>query len=75
VQAFKVTGTFPMGRLIDQPFSKVVAANDEAGAKEQALSLLGSKHRTNRRVIKITSVVPVPESEVDDARVLARLKG
>jgi ribosomal protein L20A (L18A) len=64
-----------MGRLKHQPFTKLVAADSEPEAREAALSLLGSKHRANRRVITITAVVPVPESEVDDPKVLARIKG
>jgi len=63
-----------MGRLKRQKFSKFVAAADENQAREIAFSLMGSKHRVNRRVIKIESVVPAQESEVDDPRVLAKLK-
>jgi ribosomal protein L20A (L18A) len=74
VRAFQVTGTFAMGRKERQPFAKVVAADDETGAREEALSVFGSKHRTNRRRIQITAVVPVPEGEVDDPRVIAKLK-
>ena len=44
MKAFKVTGTFLMGRKM-QPFSIEVASKDEAGAKESTYTILGSKHR------------------------------
>jgi ribosomal protein L20A (L18A) len=75
MRAFKVTGTFAMGRKDKQPFTKYVAAEDETSAREQTLSLFGSKHRTNRRRISITAVVPAQADEIDDPRVLARVKG
>lgn len=71
MKVFRVTGTFRMGRSI-QKFSKEVAANDEAGARETILGDLGSKHRTPRRAIAIQDVREVPEDEIKDP--VARMK-
>ena len=74
MRAFKVTGTFAMGRKAKQPFTKFVAAEDEASAREQIFCIIGSKHRTTRRRIRINAVIPAQKDEVEDPRVLARLE-
>lgn len=49
-----------------QPFTKEVAAKDEDEAVEKLLSLLGSKHRTRRKNIKIQRVEEIQLEEVID---------
>ncbi len=77
MKVYRVTGTFEMGRERAQPFTKEVAAESEARAREVLLSELGSKHRTPRRRIAIASVVEVPADQVEStvARAKAGLPG
>ncbi len=54
-----------MGRSF-QAFTKEVAAKDEEEAVERVVSILGSKHRTRRKDIKIEQVAEIPSEEVVD---------
>jgi len=54
MQAYRVKGTAPFGRRI-QNFSQDVVASDNADAKHRVLSILGSRHRLNRSQIIIES--------------------
>jgi ribosomal protein L20A (L18A) len=65
MKVFKITGTFQMGRYRKQPFTKEVAAEDDARAREILFSDLGSKHGTPRRRIAIAAVVEVPADQVE----------
>lgn len=65
MKAYRVAGEFLMGRRF-QPFSKEVAAEDEEGAVERVLSVLGSKHRTKRKHVRVREVAEVPPGEVED---------
>ncbi len=65
MKAFRVTGQFLMGGSF-QAFSKEVAAKDEEEAVERVVSILGSKHRTRRKDIKIERVTEIPSEEVVD---------
>jgi len=66
MKVFRVVGTFEMGRVRRQAFSKEVAAEDEARAREILYSDIGSKHGTPRRRIAIESVAEVPPDQVEN---------
>lgn len=68
MKAFRVRGTFRMGPQA-QPFTKEVAAPTQEEAVERVLSLLGSKHRTKRRDIRIDEVKEIGAEEVSDPAV------
>jgi large subunit ribosomal protein LX len=72
MKAFKVTGSFRMGRK-NQPFSKEVIAGDKKGASEMILSELGSKHKVKRYDIKVTEVVELKPDDVTDSIVSHKL--
>lgn len=65
-KVFRVTGTFRTGHH-DQNFSKEIVAESDARAKELMLSLIGSKHGSPRRLIKIESIKEVAPNEIQDA--------
>ncbi len=54
-----------MGKIW-QPFSKEVIGNDENEAKERLFSLLGSRHRVKRRMIKVETIKEVSKEEIED---------
>ena len=68
MKAFRLSGRFLMGRDW-QAFSKEVAAEDEAGAREKLLSLFGSQHGVARKYIKIAAVSEATPSELRDSAV------
>ena len=65
MKAFRISGRFRMGRAW-QRFSKEVAANDEAAAREKVLSLLGSQHGVPRKYVALDTVAEVPPEQVED---------
>ncbi len=65
MKVYRITGTFQMGRVRAQPFTKEVAADSEERAREVLLSELGSKHGTPRRRIAIKAVAEVPPDRVE----------
>lgn len=65
MKAFRISGQFRMGRD-RQPFSKEVAAKDEAAAREKVFSLLGSHHGVARKYVAIEKVEEVPNDQVED---------
>ena len=54
-----------MGKIW-QPFSKEIIGNDENEARERLFSILGSRHRVKRRMIKIDSIREVNKEEIGD---------
>ena len=66
---YRVTGTFQMGRVSAQAFSKEVIANDEEDARERTLSIMGSKHGVNRREIRIDGIRKIGPDEIQDQTV------
>jgi len=54
-----------MGKIW-QPFSKEVIGNDENEAKERLFSILGSRHRVKRRMIKVEAIREVSKEEIED---------
>ncbi|MFO8133425.1 MAG: 50S ribosomal protein L18Ae [Thermoplasmatota archaeon] len=67
VKAYRVEGTFYMKNTW-QPFKKEVVSEDEGGAREKVLSLIGSNHKVKRKMVRIENVV---ELSVDDVENLA----
>jgi large subunit ribosomal protein LX len=63
MKAFRVTGTFLMGRAW-QRFRKEVAAPDKDAALEKIYSDLGSKHRVKRRAVRVRSIEELPKDAV-----------
>ena len=56
-QSYRVEGTFRMDGEW-RPYEKVIAAPNEAQAKERVYTLLGSKHRLKRREIRVATIQP-----------------
>ena len=61
IKTFELTGTFKMGKIIQQPFTKTLSAASPKIAQELLYSLIGSKHRCPRRSIVIKSVKEVKD--------------
>ncbi len=74
MKAYRISGRFRMGHAW-QGFSKELAADDEARAREKLLSDLGSKHGVARKYIEIAKVAEVPGSEVRDQVVRYMVEG
>jgi len=64
MKAFRIEGSFPMGRERDQRFVREVACKDKEEAKEITLSELGSEHGVKRRMITIKDVKEIKPEEV-----------
>lgn len=73
MKAFRVHGTFRMGRR-SQPFTQEVIGGSEAEAVEKVLSLLGSRHRTKRKDIRVDEVTELQAGDAEDP-VVAHLMG
>jgi large subunit ribosomal protein LX len=65
MKAFRISGRFRMGRAW-QPFSKELAAADEAAAREKLLSIFGSQHGVPRKYIAISQAMEVPPDQIED---------
>jgi len=74
MKAFRVTGTFRMGRS-KQDFTKEVASNDKKEAAESVLSDLGSKHKVKRYDIDIDKVKEIKPEEISDTIVAFKVGG
>lgn len=74
MKAYRISGRFRMGRAW-QDFSKELAAEDEARAREKLLSDLGSKHGIARKYIEIAQVAQVPSGELRDHAVRYAVEG
>ena len=59
MQAFRVSGTAPYGSQ-RQKFSMDIVASSSDDAEHRCYSIIGCRHKANRRAIKIESV-----SEID----------
>lgn len=66
MKGFRVTGTFADARQGRQPFCVEIAADDEAAAKEQIVSTLGSRHKLKRWQIDISEIKELATEEVTD---------
>ncbi len=74
MKAFRIRGTFRMGRN-RQSFTQEVAAETQEEAVQRVLSELGSRHRVKRPDIAVEEVVEVPREEVENSVVIYRLSG
>jgi len=74
MKAFRVTGSFMMGKKI-QSFTKEVISKDKNQATEFIISDLGSKHKVKRYNIKIAEVKELKPDEVTDSIVSFKLGG
>jgi large subunit ribosomal protein LX len=66
MKAFRIIGKIEVEKRRWQKFSKEIAADDEAKAREQILCDFGSRHRMKRRSIDIKSVEEVPKDKITD---------
>ena len=55
MQAFRISGTAPFGSQ-RQKFSMDIVASSSDDAEHRCYSIIGSRHKANRRTIKIESV-------------------
>lgn len=69
MKAYRVSGIAPFGRM-RQGFSIDLAASDEADAEHRAYSIMGSRHKANRRAIAIDSVTEIDPRTSKEPRVL-----
>lgn len=65
MKGFLITGSFADVRAGQQPFSIEVAAEDEAAAREQIVSTLGSKHKVKRWQVQIKEVKEIPADQIE----------
>ena len=73
MQAYRVVGCFPNGRVI-QPFTSDIVAENEDDARHRVLSSMGSRHRVKRRFIKIESISVIDPSDSAAAAVIAHFR-
>lgn len=69
MKAYRVSGIAPFGRM-RQGFSIDIPADDEADAEHRAYSIMGSRHKANRRAISIDSVAEIDPRVSKEPRVL-----
>ncbi|HJM67758.1 MAG TPA: 50S ribosomal protein L18Ae [Candidatus Thalassarchaeaceae archaeon] len=62
MHAFRATGTFPNGRVV-QKFTQDIVAADEIDARHRIYSFFGSRHGVNRRFVNIESVAEIEPTE------------
>ena len=74
MKAFKVTGTFKMGRE-KQAFTKEVACERKEEATELIFSDLGSRHKVKRYNIKIEKVEEISPDDINDSVVAFKAGG
>ena len=67
MKAFEVNGTFKISETRWQKFTLQVASEDSNGAQEKVLTILGSRHKTPRRSIKIAEIREITGKAVTDA--------
>ncbi|RLF52800.1 MAG: 50S ribosomal protein L18a [Thermoplasmata archaeon] len=65
MKVYRVAGKFLMGEIW-QTFRKEIIGNSEEEAKERIYSILGSRHKVKRRMIKIESIEEIQKNEISD---------
>jgi large subunit ribosomal protein LX len=73
MKAFKITGKIEVERRRWQKFSKEIAAEDEAKAREKLLCDLGSRQGMKRRSIEIKSAQEIKKDQIIDHTVKYQL--
>jgi large subunit ribosomal protein LX len=69
MKAFRIEGTFMMGKKANQPFIKEIVANSKNDAREKILSDFGSRHKINRRQITLKKIDEIGPEHVTDPMV------
>lgn len=69
MQAYRIKGIAPFGKQT-QKFSQDIVASNEEDAKHRIYSILGSKHRVNRRQITIESCKKIKPASSQDPHVI-----
>ncbi|MGY8745706.1 MAG: 50S ribosomal protein L18Ae [Candidatus Poseidoniales archaeon] len=69
MQAFRVSGTAPFGSQ-RQKFNLDIVADSADDAEHRCYSIIGSRHKANRRSITINSVSEIDPRTSTEARVL-----
>ncbi|MFQ3317168.1 MAG: 50S ribosomal protein L18Ae [Candidatus Poseidoniales archaeon] len=69
MKAFRVTGVAPFGSM-RQAFSLDLPASDAGDAEHRTYSIMGSRHKANRRAIDITSVEEIDPRTSTEPRVM-----
>ncbi len=65
MKAYRIVGKFLM-KDIWQPFKKEIIGENEDDARERILSIIGSRHKVKRRMIKIDKIVELKFEEIED---------
>ncbi|HIA39932.1 MAG: hypothetical protein CXX80_01000 [Methanobacteriota archaeon] len=69
MDAYRVEGTVPMGK-VRQQFTLDVIAADTADAEHRVYSIIGSRHKAKRRKIEINSCDKIDPRESREAQVI-----
>ena len=73
MKAFRVTGVAPFGSM-RQAFSLDIPASDAGDAEHRTYSIMGSRHKANRRAIDITSVEEIDPRTSTEPRVMSHFR-
>jgi len=73
MQAFRATGTFPNGRIV-QPFTKDVVATDDVDARHRIYSFFGSRHGVNRRFVNIENLSKIDPTDSTEPVVISAFR-
>ena len=71
--AFRATGTFPNGRIV-QKFTQDIVAADEVDARHRIYSFFGSRHGVNRRFVNIESMSQIEPTESSAPAVISAFR-
>ncbi len=66
MKAYRISGTFRMGVVKENPFTIELAAKKKDEAIDKIYALLGSRHGVKRREIKINEIKPLKKDEIED---------
>ncbi|MDC0556514.1 50S ribosomal protein L18Ae [Candidatus Poseidoniaceae archaeon] len=69
MQAFRVSGTAPFGSQ-RQKFNLDLVASSAADAEHRCYSIIGSRHKANRRAITIESISEIDPRTSSEPRIL-----
>ena len=75
MKGFRVSGSFADARQGQQPFCVEVAAEDDAAAKEQIISTMGSRHKVKRWQITINEIADIADDQIVDPVVKYKVTG
>ncbi len=75
MKGFHIIGSFADARQGQQPFSVEVAAEDEAAAREQIISTMGSRHKVKRWQINISEIKEIANDQIENPVVKFKVTG